>query len=84
MNILKDTVFKEASNLGETMRWKFFDVIEVHVLGIIGTYCNNLIILLSLYQMESDYFGKCNCLEINIFFKPCAIHWSDTIFTETY
>lgn len=45
---MKITVFKEATDLCQTMWWELLNVIVVSVLGIISTNCDYLIILLSL------------------------------------
>ncbi|THU67730.1 hypothetical protein C4D60_Mb05t27790 [Musa balbisiana] len=45
---LKDTVFEEAPNLIKTMRGQLIEVIEVTILRIISTNCDDLIIFLPL------------------------------------
>lgn len=54
----KDTIFKKATDFCEAMRGKLFYVIDVSVLWVVGAYCNDLIILLSLdYSYEEKSFG---------------------------
>lgn len=50
LNLNKDTVFKKASDLSKTMRWKLWNVSVVPIFWIIGTNCNDLIIFLSLFH----------------------------------
>ena len=55
IKFLKDTVFKEATDLWKAMRRKLFDVIVVLVLWIISADSNDLIIFLSLEKKQSSY-----------------------------
>lgn len=52
IEIDKDTIFEETANLSKTMWGKFFDVSVVLVLWIVGTYCNDLVIFLSLNYID--------------------------------
>ena len=44
----KDTVFKEAADFSEAMRWKLLYVGVVAILRIVGAHGDDLIILLTL------------------------------------
>lgn len=58
-----DTVLKEAADFSQTMRRKLFDVCVMTELGIISTYSNNLVILLTLQKASQRWMcltGKRN------------------------
>lgn len=51
----KHTVFKEAPDLSQPMRWKLSNVSVVSIFRIVSAYCNDLIILLSLvYKQRTE------------------------------
>lgn len=54
INIEKDTIFKETTDFSKAMRGKFFDIIVVLILWIIGTNCNYLVIVLSLDKKKKE------------------------------
>ena len=59
----KDTVFKETTDLRETVRRKFFDVSVMLVLRVINTNCNDLVIFLTLKLKEKqEYHFKANLI----------------------
>lgn len=59
IEIDKDTIFEETANLSKTMWRKFFDVSVVLVLWIVGTYCNDLVIFLSLNYIDLVFHHIC-------------------------
>lgn len=59
IEIDKDTIFEETANLSKTMWGKFFDVSVVLVLWIVGTYCNDLVIFLSLNYIDLVFHHIC-------------------------
>ena len=61
--IKEDTVFKETTDLRETVRRKFFDVSVMLVLRVINTNCNDLVIFLTLKLKEKqEYHFKANLI----------------------
>jgi hypothetical protein len=56
MELKKDTVFKEAADLSQTMWWELLDIIVVSVLRIISTNSNYLVIFLTLRKSKLTPF----------------------------
>lgn len=67
----KDTIFKKATYLSQTMRWELFDVIEMPVLRIISTNSDYLVIFLTLNKLKLAFLN-----EINIYFSMKIHTWS--------
>lgn len=50
------TILKEPPNLRQSVRWKLVDVLEMSVLGVVGTHGDDLVVLLTLH---SEQISRC-------------------------